>query len=375
MNHPIDKHSSEPFDESTSELPPTGQPRPLPPLPCEQLAMDQLASMTAQNVSDALVISPGRGQSAWLIQQRWPAANVACWFVDSHRAAQAELASHAAKTLTNVVCDTDLPDQAIDLAVLPVLKTGEAEFNRDLLQQAHVRLRLGGQLIAAVDAVKDHWLLKQMQDLFEKVHCHQSQDGWVYVGKKKSDLKKQRNFDATIDFRVDDRMMKTYSRPSVFAHRSIDTAARIMIREVTIEKGANVLELGCGNGAVALAAATRSLTGNVYAVDCNTRAVQCVRRAADLGGIGNVTAIVNHDGNLSTDVQPCDLALLNPPYYGDFAIATHFVNTAIRNVCSGGKIWVVTKQADDYHDQEWHGAVFESANVIQGYDLICYRKI
>ena len=347
----------------------------LPPLPSERLAMRAMGQLAGKPIRDVIVMSPGRGQAAWLAEELWEDAKVASWFVDSHRAAQAKLAADQGGHGPEIVCETDLPESAYDLAILPVLKTGEAEMNRELLQQAHQRLRIGGQLIASVNAPADHWLQTQMQNLFDKVACHQEKDGWTYVGKKKKELKKVRRFDAEIEFRVGDRLLTTYSRPSVFSHRSMDTAARIMIREVEIPIGAKVLELGCGNGGVAMAAAIRSETGPVYAADCNTRAVQCVARGAEACGIENLTAILNHDGDFRGEVTPCDFALLNPPYYGEFSIAKHFVNTAIANVVSGGEIWIVTKQADHYHQQEWAGAIFESSRVVQGYDLIGYRKL
>ncbi|TWT95057.1 Ribosomal RNA small subunit methyltransferase C [Neorhodopirellula pilleata] len=337
--------------------------------------MDALQKLAVRALSDVLVMSPGRGQAAWLAETIWPEANVTSWFIDSHRAAQAELAAGQAGHHPLIVCEMDLPEQAIDLAVLPVLKTGEAEMNRDLMQQAVARLRIGGTLITAVNSAADHWLQAQMQGLFAKVKCTRTEDGCVYEGVKKVELKKVRSFEAAIEFRVDDRVLTTYSRPSVFSHRSIDTAARIMIREVPITDGQNVLELGCGNGAVALAAAARSSSGNVYAVDCNARSVDCVRRAADRHQLTHVTAILNHDGQLDGVVMPCDIALLNPPYYGEFSIAKHFVNTAIRYVRTGGEIWIITKQADNYHDQDWKGAFFVSSVNVQGYDLICYRKL
>ncbi|MDA8743740.1 class I SAM-dependent methyltransferase [Rubripirellula amarantea] len=350
-------------------------PQILPPLPSEQLAMQRMSKLVAQRIGSVLVMSPGRGQAAWQAPTLWPDASVVSWFVDSHRAAQAELAATQAGHQPSIVCAADLPTQTFDMAVLPVLKTGEAEMNRDLLQQAVQRLRIGGTLISAVNAANDHWLQAQMQALFPKVKCLRTEAGCIYEGTKKAELKKVRRFDSAIEFRVDDQLMTTFSRPSVFSHRSIDTAARIMIREVSISDHDNVLELGCGNGAVALAAASRSRHGRIYAVDCNTRAVECTRRGAEFNQLDNVTAILNHDGELDGQVQSCDLALLNPPYYGEFSIAKHFVNTAIRYVRDGGRIWIVTKQADNYHHQEWSGAIFDGATKVQGYDLICYRKM
>ncbi|TWU59452.1 Ribosomal RNA small subunit methyltransferase C [Rubripirellula tenax] len=365
MTEPAENYPNPPF------------PAAMAPLPSERLAMDRLPSVVNSVVTGAIetcvVMSPGRGQAGAMVKAMSPDATVIQWYVDSFRAAQSTAIVAQGDIKIDVVCSSDLPEIAVDLAVLPVLKNGEAEMNRDLLQQAYQRLRVGGHLIAAVNAPRDKWLLTQMQSMFSKVHCHSDQDGWAYVGKKQGELKKVRSFDAEIEFLVDGRVMKTFSRPSVFSHRSIDTAARVMIREVAIPSGANVLELGCGNGAVAMAAAVRSVTGHAYAVDCNARAIECVTRAMDANEIRNMTPILNHDGVLP-DVPPCDIALLNPPYYGDFAIAAHFIRTASAKLKPGGDVWVVTKQTDKYENQSWPGLVWHSVIQAQGYDLINYRK-
>ncbi|TWU57311.1 class I SAM-dependent methyltransferase [Rubripirellula reticaptiva] len=358
--------------DSADELSNHSQLSRLPALPSEELAIGAFPSIMDPSVKTCLVMSPGRGQAAFELERRYPGARVISWYVDSHRSSKASAMAQSQSTRVEIVCSADLPEVVVDLVVLPVLKNGEAEMNRDLLQQSYQRLRIGGHLVAAVNSPQDQWLLAQMQALFAKVHCQQTEAGWSYVAKKKSELKKVRSFAAEIEFRADGRLLKTFSRPSMFAHRSIDNAARVMMREVVIPEGANVLEMGCGNGAVALAAALRSRTGQVYAVDCNARSIQCVESAVAANEITNLTAILNHDGEL--DVLPCDIALLNPPYYGNFAISEHFIQTASNCLRPGGDVWVVTKQTDKYEDQNWPNLYCDSVKTVQGYDLICYRK-
>ncbi|MCC9643761.1 class I SAM-dependent methyltransferase [Rhodopirellula sp. JC740] len=342
----------------------------LPPLPSEKLLLDQLDELIRTSPTAALVMSPGRGQIANALADRIADGNVVSWFVDSHRA---ELANEIADDAVQVVCQPDLPDEVIDLAVLPVLKNGEAEMNRDLIHQAWKRLKVGGELWAAVNAAQDAWLLSQLQALGPKVRCHDQPGGRVYGVRKTSDRFKQKTFDAEFTHRVDERVISVHSRPSVFSHRSVDRAAAVMIRNVAVPKGSVVLELGCGNGAVAMAAALRSETGHAYAVDCNTRAVQCVQRAAEQNGINNLTAIVNHDGRLP-DLPPCDLVLLNPPYYGDFQIAEHFLVAAGIYLRPGGEAYVVTKQTQRYLEYDWSPLNLIDRTSAQSYDLLKFKK-
>lgn len=345
-------------------------PDPLPPLPSEQLLIDAIDQCNFQR---CLVISPGRGQSGWHVNHLCPAGHVSLWYVDSFRAAQARDASIQAGANVIVVCSADLPEVAIQLVLIPILQRGEAEMTRDVLQQAHERLEIGGTMIASVNNAKDHWLQEQMQSLFDKVHCRQTPVGWVYTATKRKPLKKRRNFDAEFVFRDDERLIRIITRPSVFSHRSLDIAARLLIVHSDIQPGDRVVDFGCGSGAVAIASAFRSGIGQVFAIDCNARSVECAEHGAALNEITNVTAILNHDGDLP-DVENCDVALLNPPYYGDFSIAMHFMRTASKLLREGGRAVVVTKNREAYHEQQWPRLWLESENEASGYQLLSYRK-
>ncbi len=347
----------------------------LPPLPSEQLLIDSLDHKTTDQwtLDRVLVISPGRGQAGWQIKSLFPAASVTSWYVDSFRAAQATLAAQDANVSVDVVCSADLPTAEVDVVLVPVLQRGEAEMTRDLLQQAHDRLRIGGVLVASVNNPRDTWLRNQMQTLFDKVTCQQSEGGWVYTAIKHRPLKRLRSFEAEIVFRDGERLLQVVSRPSVFSHRVLDVAARQLIVASEVQPGDRVLDFGCGCGAVGIAAGIRSQTGAVFAVDSNARAIECTRRGAQLNAVDGLTAILNHDGDLP-QITDIDVALLNPPYYSNFTIAEHFVATAARLLVDGGRAVVVTKQRDEYHLRKWPLLWLESELEVSGYQLLTYRK-
>jgi 16S rRNA (guanine1207-N2)-methyltransferase len=109
---------------------------------------------------------------------------------------------------------------------------------------------------------------------------------------------------------------------------------------------------------VALAAACRAHGVQVHAVDSNARAVQCAARAAELNGLTNLMTELNADGNFA-GLGSYDLALANPPYYGGYRIARHFLTAGRAALCPGGRILVVTKRPDWYADHmpEWFDEV------------------
>ncbi len=327
----------------------------LPPLPVEQLLIDHLptellsASTSSHAPRRGLVISPGRAQLSGELLGKFGFEEVSAWFVDLFAAA---MAGQACDEKVAIICSADLPEEQYEVVVMPVLKKGEAEFTRDILQQAHGRLADQGWLFTSVNNPKDQWLHEQMQTLFDKVTCVRVAEGCAYWGRKTSELKKVKDFDCQYAFKDDsDQLIQVLSRPSVFSHRRLDPGARQLMLAAEVGEADHVLDMGCGAGALALASAFKT-SGLVTGVDANARAVQCLQRGAELNGLSNVRAELNADGQLQLS-QPIDLALANPPYFGDDHISQHFVDTCYHALRPGGALLVVTKQP------AWYESYFE----------------
>jgi 16S rRNA G1207 methylase RsmC len=194
--------------------------------------------------------------------------------------------------------------------------------------------------------------------VFRKLERRRLPAGTLYVGTKTEPLKKIKNFVCEFAFRDQGHLIRATSRPGVFSHRSIDAGARQLIAEMQIEAGARVLDIGCGAGVMALAAARRAEGVKVHAVDSNARAVECTRRGAELNGLNNVTPELNAEGNYA-GAGLYDLALANPPYYAGFRIARHFLTAGREALSAGGKMLVVTKHPHWYAENmcEWFDGV------------------
>jgi 16S rRNA (guanine1207-N2)-methyltransferase len=235
------------------------------------------------------------------------------------------------------------PPEQVDLAVIPLSRRGEAELARDMLQAACQRLALGGTLVAAVDNPADRWLREQLGAWFDKVRVASHDDAIVYVARKTVEPRKWKDFRCEFAFRDRGRLLRAVSRPGVFSHRRVDPGARRLLAAADPNPGAKIFDVGCGAGVVALALAARDPSCWVHAVDSHARAVECTRAGAELNGLANVTVELNATGEYG---QPnrYDLALANPPYYGDFQIAERFIEAAHRSLKPGvGRVLIVTK--------------------------------
>jgi 16S rRNA (guanine1207-N2)-methyltransferase len=309
------------------------------PLLSEQALIAHLESVQAAR---PLVISPGRGQAAWHIAELLPGVTSTLWYADLHKATLAEELAQAEQHPIRVACAADLPTETFDFAAVVVMARDEAEWTRDILQQAHQRLQMGGTLIASVDNPRDQWLAKQLREMFGKIVSHPQERAMVYVAKKTKELKRVRDFSCEFVFRDDERLIHAISRPGVFSHRHLDPGARQLLRMVDVAADQRVMDLGCGCGAVGLASALRAPGVQVYSVDSHARAIECTQRGAELNKIGSLKTIWNANGQFAID-EPIDVVLANPPYYGDFAVAEHFLTVTQRVLRPGGAALFVTK--------------------------------
>jgi 16S rRNA (guanine1207-N2)-methyltransferase len=309
-----------------------------------------------------------RGRFAQALLARRCELDVTCFFLDVFLAQQARDEFRASRHAIQVLCETDFPEGPFDVVVLPFFKNGEAELTRELMQQAHERLGMGGRLYVSSDNPQDTWLLEQMQALFKKVTRMPQSRGIVYSGMKTERLRRIREFSATFAFRDGDRLIRASSRPGVFSHRKLDLGARALLEAtangVTLKPGDRILDLGCGSGAVGLALAMRVPGVHVHGVDSNPRALQCLLRGAELNGLevrdlparrlshatqSSVSVQLDANGHI-TQPGSFDLVVANPPYYSDWAIAAIFVEAAARALRPGGMLYLVTKNANWYRN-------------------------
>ncbi|GAA0533863.1 methyltransferase domain-containing protein [Halorubrum ejinorense] len=113
------------------------------------------------------------------------------------------------------------------------------------------------------------------------------------------------------------------------------------LRELGIESGDTVAEIGSGNGYFALPAARVADPGTVYAVDVDAALLTELERLADAQGIANVAAVEGDARDLAALLpEPVDVGLLLNAFHG-IPDPESFVSGICEALASGGRFVVV----------------------------------
>ena len=307
-------------------------------------------------------VSSGRHQCAEWIAKSVDTSEITCWHIDSFQASRTleqfnlDESNSVVSSPANlqVVCSADLPTQPNHVAILSLITTGEAELSRDYIQQLYHCLVIGGQLIVSVDNPDDRWVHEQLKGFEKSVKVRQQEGATVYWIEKTNLLKKLKDFSCELAYRDCDELIHLVTRPGVFSHRQLDNGARQLLDAVDVYPEARLIDIGCGSGSVALGLAKRDPKATIHAVDANARAIDCVRRGMLRNQITNITMEVNATG-VYGEPESYDMALANPPYFGDFRIAEKFIAAGQRSLRTGGRMVLVHKQPRWYEEnlQRW----------------------
>lgn len=111
------------------------------------------------------------------------------------------------------------------------------------------------------------------------------------------------------------------SAPGVFSRKALDAGTEALLQhlgERTSPNVRHVVDLCCGVGPIAIAAARRFEDAQVTAVDSNLLAAALGRTNAERAGVADRVAVSVRDGLPELgDRPPADLALVNPPTHAD----------------------------------------------------------
>ncbi|MFK8026074.1 MAG: class I SAM-dependent methyltransferase [Ilumatobacter sp.] len=95
-----------------------------------------------------------------------------------------------------------------------------------------------------------------------------------------------------VDVTLPDTAFTMETDTGVFSRGHLDTGTSLLLRsDRPIAPDGDILDLGAGTGAIAIAMARRSPDATVWAVEVNRRAIELCRRNAERNGLDNIRVV------------------------------------------------------------------------------------
>jgi len=128
----------------------------------------------------------------------------------------------------------------------------------------------------------------------------------------------------------------------VFSKKRVDLGTRLLIESMVLPQEGCVLDIGCGYGAVGIAAATVNPNLRVIMVDVNERAVRLARQNAEKNYVSNVEV---RRGYLYEPVKDLvfNCVLSNPPVSAGMEIVKAIISEAPEHMASKALFQMVVK--------------------------------
>jgi 16S rRNA (guanine1207-N2)-methyltransferase len=139
----------------------------------------------------------------------------------------------------------------------------------------------------------------------------------------------------------------------IFASHGLDPGTALLIENLTLRRSDRVLDLGCGWGAIGIAAAKSAPDGRVVLTDVNRRAARLARGNIERNRVANAEVRV---GSLYAPVagETFDVIATNPPFHAGRPLVLRILSEAPDHLGPDGRLVLVGKGSQGIRFyQEW----------------------
>ena len=146
---------------------------------------------------------------------------------------------------------------------------------------------------------------------------------------------------------LDELGMTIAAHGGVFAGASLDLGTRVLLEAMddAVPTARTAVDLGSGNGVIAVELARRRPAVRVIATDVTSTAVASTTATAEANGVADRVRVLRSDAGDEIDSGSAQLVLCNPPFHEGTTVSTDAAEAMFRNAATilqaGGELWCV----------------------------------
>ncbi len=128
----------------------------------------------------------------------------------------------------------------------------------------------------------------------------------------------------------------------VFSKHNVDFGTNLLLKNVELNDGDKILDMGCGIGIMGISLSKINDTITTHMVDVNLRAIELVKENILLNDVRNATVF---ESNTYQNVsEEYNVIVTNPPIRAGKSVVHDIVLNGKNHLTKGGKIYVVIQK-------------------------------
>lgn len=154
--------------------------------------------------------------------------------------------------------------------------------------------------------------------------------------------REQLNNDIVIDKTIRNKLLSFKSTWGLFSPKNIDEGSLLLLDNIEVIPGDNVLDIGCGYGALGLGLARDIEPGVVDMVDKDFVAIEYAQKNAEINNIKNVNIYLSNAFSKVASNKKYNVIVSNLPAKVGNELLFMIIHDAYSHLESGGRLYVVT---------------------------------
>lgn len=146
-----------------------------------------------------------------------------------------------------------------------------------------------------------------------------------------------------VEFQIGEVTVVAETAPDQFSPKSLDNGTRLLIEQALRLEAQDILDWGCGWGAISLSLALAKPSARVVALDSDIGAVASAQANVERNHLRNLTVFASHGFAQVPKTQKFDIILSHPPTHRGRVVVEDMVAQSFVRLKAGGQLLVVVE--------------------------------